>query len=285
MSLSNALRKTFSGGLVTLVFGVVAGWIFFAATEVAAAPQIMPSGGASPPTLLVRLRVAPIYSPLQRQANGALEVAQIAAVTAVTQSVRLSVAEALGVKAEKLSARDFRPSLLYPFVAVISSPAVAAALSAHPDVEWFVDEPYASNEFLNQTTSQIGTSVAQSVGAFGAGQAVAIVDSGVDRSHSFLGGATRLVAEGCFASSFLPSIPSACTENAVNGSEATGSGGALPPARLWSRYSRRRNCSGFRSCVGRCSIGHCDRYSGIDHYVPRQSHVPLYGRSSGTAIR
>jgi len=58
---------------------------------------------------------------------------------------------------------------------------------------------------LSQSVSRVGAPTAWTAGFDGAGQAIAVLDTGVDKSHPFLTG--KVVAEGCFSSAIDGSTP------------------------------------------------------------------------------
>jgi hypothetical protein len=84
-----------------------------------------------------------------------------------------------------------------------------------------------SKPFLTTLTPAIGGSAMHSNNATGVGTAVAIIDSGVDRNHPFLG--LRVIAEACFSSTTNAGATSTCP----NGSPTQiGVGAATPCAGL-----------------------------------------------------
>ena len=83
-----------------------------------------------------------------------------------------------------------------PYVAVEASPATIAALRRSPDVVAIVPDtpiPVADAE----STPLVGATATQAGGVDGTGQAIAILDTGVDKTHPFLAG--KVVDEACFA--------------------------------------------------------------------------------------
>lgn len=72
------------------------------------------------------------------------------------------------------------------------------ALANSPEVAAVVEDQQVEPT-LRESTRIIGAPAVWSTGATGAGQAVAILDTGVDRDHPFLRG--RVVEEACFSSS------------------------------------------------------------------------------------
>lgn len=130
--------------------------------------------------------------------------------------------------------------------------------------------------FLTTLTPAIGATTVHTNYATGVGTAVAIIDSGVERTHQFLGG--RVTAEACFSSTTSAGATSTCP----NGSPTqTGLGAAAPCAGLcahgthvagiaagsnanmrglapaanivainvFSRFSTAANCNGAPPCI------------------------------------
>jgi subtilisin len=118
-----------------------------------------------------------------------------------------------------------------PLVVVIVDAAGLQALDSDPSVVW-IEEDVAQPPTLAESTAIVGAPAAWSSGYTGSGQAVAILDTGVDRLHSFFGG--RVVSEACYSSSFSgPGYTStkACPGGSDVGGgawEQTGTGSAAP---------------------------------------------------------
>jgi len=110
-----------------------------------------------------------------------------------------------------------------PFVAAeLTEPGLRAALS-HPDVA-AVHEDRLHRPTLADSGPLIGAPDAWSLGFTGAGQQIAILDTGVDRTHPFRAG--KVVQEACFSSTFAPDD---ATGACPNGQETqTGPGAAAP---------------------------------------------------------
>jgi subtilisin family serine protease len=82
-----------------------------------------------------------------------------------------------------------------PLLTVSATPQEIADLAASDDVAE-VRLDYLVKPSLATSTPQIGSTTVNARGVTGAGQTVAILDTGVDRSHPFLAG--RVVDEACF---------------------------------------------------------------------------------------
>jgi subtilisin family serine protease len=83
-----------------------------------------------------------------------------------------------------------------------------------------IEEDELSPPTLAESTALVGATTAWESGFSGAGQAIAILDTGVDKNHPFLSG--KVVSEGCYSSTF-GNATSLCP-NGVNESTAPDSG-------------------------------------------------------------
>ncbi|MEM8488402.1 MAG: S8 family serine peptidase [Bacteroidota bacterium] len=86
-----------------------------------------------------------------------------------------------------------------PFLAVHATPDALQQLLTFPNIG-FVQEDEHYGVLLEESTAAIGAAAAWAYGGSGAGQVVAVVDSGVDGNHPFLDG--KLAGEACFSSSY-----------------------------------------------------------------------------------
>ncbi|MCB1037244.1 MAG: S8 family serine peptidase, partial [Acidobacteria bacterium] len=110
-----------------------------------------------------------------------------------------------------------------PYLAFETDAQGLEALAASPEVASLQEDRWLPS-LLDQSVPLIGGDELHGLGATGQGQAVAILDTGVDRGHPFFGG--RVVAEACF-STHAPGqgIRTTCP----NGRESqTGTGAAAP---------------------------------------------------------
>ena len=110
-----------------------------------------------------------------------------------------------------------------PFVAAEADEAALQAAAAHPDV-LAVHEDRLHRPTLAQSGPLVGAPEAWAMGYSGAGQHIAILDTGVDSNHPFLAG--KVVYEACFSSTYAPyDARTACP----NGQDTQiGSGAAAP---------------------------------------------------------
>ena len=79
---------------------------------------------------------------------------------------------------------------------------------------------------LLESTNIVGAPLAWNSGFSGGGQAIAILDTGVDKSHNFLSG--KVVSEGCYSTTYGTTAKSVCP-NGVAESTETDSGVNCPP--------------------------------------------------------
>jgi subtilisin family serine protease len=94
------------------------------------------------------------------------------------------------------AARALRRLTTLPVVVLEVDAASLEALAANPDV-LSIEEDIAVPPSLVQSNPLIGADVAWGAGYSGAGQAVAVLDTGVDKTHPFLTG--KVIAEACFS--------------------------------------------------------------------------------------
>jgi subtilisin len=123
------------------------------------------------------------------------------AATAATQRSEIALAaSALLQRLAPLAPGAVRTYRTLPFVALTIDEAGLLALLADPAVRRVVeDEPMRLQ--LAESVPLVEADTVWSLGYDGSGVAVAVLDTGVDSAHAFLGG--RVVAEACFSSSFV----------------------------------------------------------------------------------
>ena len=102
-----------------------------------------------------------------------------------------------------------------PFVALEVGPDALLVLEASPDVVG-VEEDYLLRLLLSQSVPLVGAPQAWAAGFDGTGTAVAILDSGIDKTHPFLAG--KVVEEACFSSN--GSCPNGLTSQIGSGAAA-----------------------------------------------------------------
>lgn len=123
---------------------------------------------------------------------------------------------------------------IIPFMAIEANPAELEALTKLSEVT-SIEEDRVATPSDAQSDSVMGTTIAWSSGFTGAGQTIAILDSGVDKTHPFLTG--KVVAEACFSTNNATDGATSVCPGGV--SQSTADGSAMP-------YS------------GTCPTGSCD---------------------------
>lgn len=89
-----------------------------------------------------------------------------------------------------------------PAMAAVVDAAALAKLAALPDVAYIEEDKLAAPS-LASSIPVIGADDAWAAGYTGAGQTIAILDTGVDSSHSFFQGG-KVVSEACYSTTFAP---------------------------------------------------------------------------------
>ena len=107
-----------------------------------------------------------------------------------------------------------------PFVAFETDAENLRQMESDPQVT-SIEEDIVGEAALAESIPMVNANVAWSSGYTGTGQTVAIVDSGVDRNHTFLGG--RVISEGCYSSNVSGQSSTVCP-GGVTESTAVGSG-------------------------------------------------------------
>lgn len=94
------------------------------------------------------------------------------------------------------SVKEFR---YVPYVALALSPEGLESLRRSNQV-LDIEEDAVLGPALSKSVTQIGATSAWENGYTGAGQTVAVVDTGIDKNHPFLSG--KVVSEGCFSTNY-----------------------------------------------------------------------------------
>ncbi|MGH2663935.1 MAG: S8 family peptidase [Actinomycetota bacterium] len=110
---------------------------------------------------------------------------------AITETVR-----DLRKELKEADVEDFDRFQTVPFVALEVAPEDLDQVTASPEVA-AVQEDAALRTMLAESTSRIEAPGAWATGATGSGQTVAILDTGVEAAHPFLG--SRVVEEACYS--------------------------------------------------------------------------------------
>jgi len=112
----------------------------------------------------------------------------------------------------------------WPMFAVLADRAAVEALSRSPEV-LRISENRSHATALSVSVPKIGGPIAHAAGFTGSGQTIAVLDTGVDSAHPFLGG--RVVAEACFSST-IPSLSYTAVCPGADPTTAVGPGSAAP---------------------------------------------------------
>ncbi|MBY0453849.1 MAG: trypsin-like serine protease [Burkholderiaceae bacterium] len=108
-----------------------------------------------------------------------------------------------------------------PFMAMVVNSADLAALEQMPEVA-SVQRDKPNRPTLSSSVPQIGGSTAWSSGYTGTGQTVAVLDTGVDKTHPFLTG--KVVSEACYSTTLVSDKSYSVCPGGVAQSTAAGSG-------------------------------------------------------------
>ena len=130
-------------------------------------------------------------------------------------------------RADRVKKFDF-----IPFMALDATPTEFEALVASADIE-YIQEDVPVPPTLYQSVPLVGGINGSFVGFTGKGQTVAILDTGVDKTHPFLAG--KVVAEACFSTTYAPHL---ATPVCTTGSTAAGAGTSTRQAPLAGRKRR-----------------------------------------------
>lgn len=108
-----------------------------------------------------------------------------------------------------------------PFMAMELDVAELAALADDPDIS-SIEEDRLFRASLSQSSPLIGATSANTGGFSGNGTVVAVLDSGVDKTHPFLSG--RVVSEACFSTTYSGYASTSVCPGGVPTSTVSGSG-------------------------------------------------------------
>jgi subtilisin family serine protease len=149
-----------------------------------------------------------------------------------------------------------------PQIALTVDRPALDALVAHPSVVT-IHEDIPRPHMLAQSVPLIGAPTVWGFGYTGAGVAVAILDTGVDKTHPFLSGA--VVSEACYSSNYAPGNATSICPGGVTNSTAVGS--ALPYA-------------------GTCPAGACDHGTHVSGIAAGRTDgsVTFSGVAKGASI-
>jgi subtilisin family serine protease len=171
-------------------------------------PQALRSATANGRRVRVIVRVRTGFTP-----EGAMRAREVALQRA---AIRSRVADVIGRLPSTARARRF---LTIPFFSAEIDSSTLDRLAADPDVT-SIEEDVADAPALAQSVPLVGAPEAWSAGYSGLGWAIAVLDTGVDKTHPFLSG--KVVSEACYSNAAADGI-SLCPGGASS-SVASGSG-------------------------------------------------------------
>jgi subtilisin family serine protease len=119
-----------------------------------------------------------------------------------------------GKRLDKVKKFDF-----IPFLAFEADAAALEQIRADERIE-SIEEDELAEPTLAESTALVGATTAWNMGFSGSGQAVAVLDTGVDKNHNFLSG--KVVSEACYSTTYTDAT-SVCP-GGVNASTDVGSG-------------------------------------------------------------
>lgn len=194
---------------LTRVFSMVAAVLWMLGTPAAAAPT-----SEEFPDINGKLRHQALVK--KAQMNGKVRViigltldegrqtgTELAAGPKTTQprSIKDAQEKLLSKFASHRGARATKKFTTIPYLALEVTAWELEALSADPDVT-VIEEDIVAFPALQESVPQVGAYNVWNFGYTGAGQVVAILDTGIDKNHGFLLG--KVVSEACYSSNLCP---------------------------------------------------------------------------------
>jgi len=151
---------------------------------------------------------------------------KLSANSIVLQRKEITTAQSAVLKKVLSLNKDMTPPKLFliiPFMAIDANLSQLKALTYLSEVT-SIEEDRVAKPADAQSVAVTGGSTAWSMGYSGAGQTIAILDSGVDKAHPFLSG--RVVSEACYSSTNATDGATSVCPGGVTQSTAAGS--AMP---------------------------------------------------------
>jgi uncharacterized repeat protein (TIGR01451 family) len=131
-----------------------------------------------------------------------------------------------------------------PFIAMRVDASALAALQSDPAVT-SIGEDMVVHPALDKSIPQVRADLAEYLGKRGAGQTIAILDTGVDANHADLAG--KVVSEACYSTTDPAANRSSVCPNGSN--SQTGAGAAAPPSRFIDGFEHGTHVAGIAARV------------------------------------
>ena len=146
---------------------------------------------------------------------------------AAVQTQRQAISTAQDALLQRMQAFNLTPIARYqfiPFMAVEVDATALAELASLPEVTSIAEDVPVPAD-LASATQVIGADQAWANGYTGVGQVVAILDTGVDKTHPFFTtGGNKVISEACYSTTFAPNNSVTVCPGGVEQSTAVGSG-------------------------------------------------------------
>jgi subtilisin family serine protease len=110
-----------------------------------------------------------------------------------------------------------------PYIAMEVTPAQLERLRATPGV-LEITEDHRADPMMVSSNTRIRSAVAWDLGYTGSGQVVAVLDTGVDKTHPWFATSSKVVSEACFSSNVPGDLATTVCPGGVTASTAVGSG-------------------------------------------------------------
>jgi subtilisin family serine protease len=144
-------------------------------------------------------------------------------IASAVRTQRLGITQAQNTLLNQMAGRNIKSIKQFATIPYMGMEVDAAALSALSTNSYVssIHEDKLSRPTLMESVPLIGAPIAWAKGYSGSGEVVAILDTGVDKTHPFLTG--KIVSEACYSSTY-PGYSASVCPGGVTESIATGSG-------------------------------------------------------------
>ncbi|MGQ0604069.1 MAG: S8 family serine peptidase [Anaerolineales bacterium] len=171
----------------------------------------------------------------------------VAAAAQETASQQAIIAQAQSGLLQRLAGHSLGNVIQYehiPFLAMRVDAAALAALQSDPSVTG-IGEDLIIYPALDKSIPQVRADMPEYLGKRGAGQTIAILDTGVDANHPDLTG--KVVSEACYSASDPAANRSTVCPN--NSNSQIGAGAAVPPSRFIDGFEHGTHVAGIAARV------------------------------------